>query len=217
MFAIFAKRGVTIALLLAIVAGFIGLSIASFTNQELINYSAENKLIESLSAAFLILAAVFGAAMAFSKYQGQGWSYFAFLMAVGAAREMDGHKAWTTMSIFKSRFYVSPEVPFYEKVIGFMVIIALLYCIYQVAKKLKAGLCDFWQGRGYAVSLFTGLGFFALAKTLDAFFRLFPWLQGGSLEEYTTYMRYSEESLEMFGAFLLLMVPVLYMRKRRKR
>jgi hypothetical protein len=42
-------------------------------------------------------------------------------------RELDFNERFTTMSIFKSKFFISKDVPLIEKAIGAMVILFLLY------------------------------------------------------------------------------------------
>ena len=62
----------------------------------------------------------------------------ATLSFVFAAREADLHKAYTVMSIEKIKFYLSPDVPVMQKLIGGLVFLAVVALIVYLAR-----LC--WQ------------------------------------------------------------------------
>ena len=67
------------------------------------------------------------AGLAFIKHRVNLRFVLALGMSLAAMRELDWHKAWTTDSVLKSRFYLSDVTPIYEKVIGGGVILLLLY------------------------------------------------------------------------------------------
>lgn len=60
-----------------------------------------------------------------------------------AFRELDFHKKFTTMGIFKSKFYLSPQVPVVEKFFASMVLLLLLLIVYLFVKNHGK---SFWQG-----------------------------------------------------------------------
>ena len=62
-------------------------------------------------------------------------SYFVILIVLFGLREMDLDKAFTTMGIFKSRFYTSPEVPIWEKAVGGVFILLLLWILYSLVRR----------------------------------------------------------------------------------
>jgi hypothetical protein len=59
-------------------------------------------------------------------------------------RELDFHERFTTMGIFKSKFFMSEDVPLIEKFVGAMIILLLLYVsislLYRYSKDFLVGL-----------------------------------------------------------------------------
>jgi hypothetical protein len=53
--------------------------------------------------------------------------YFILLFIMSGFREQDFHKRFTTMGILKIKFFISPNVPLTEKLIGFLIVL-LFYC-----------------------------------------------------------------------------------------
>jgi hypothetical protein len=101
--------GITLFTLLLISVLLVGVLLAAVPSAMQEQLAREGALIEGTSAALLLIAAGVAAYIAF-RDASPGWGSFAFLMIAGFLREIDAHKAWTTMSIFKTRFYLSPEV-----------------------------------------------------------------------------------------------------------
>lgn len=60
----------------------------------------------------------------------------AVLSLVFAAREADLHKRFTVMSLTKIKFYLSPDVPVLQKIIGGIVFIAVTIALIYLAKRL---------------------------------------------------------------------------------
>ena len=54
------------------------------------------------------------------------------LVTLFGCRELDFDKAFTTIGILKSRFFVSPDVPLGEKLAGFIVISILIWSVYKI-------------------------------------------------------------------------------------
>ena len=61
--------------------------------------------------------------------------YFVVLVTLFGCRELDFDKAFTTIGILKSRFFVSPDVPLGEKLAGFIVIAILIWSVYKILSK----------------------------------------------------------------------------------
>ena len=91
----------------------------------------EGGLIESLSALgyFLCIA-----------YMGYKWGlpgikkyhYFIILFSLFGFRELDFDKKFTTMGIFKSKFYVSEGIPLVEKIFGLLILLILIYALAKI-------------------------------------------------------------------------------------
>lgn len=60
----------------------------------------------------------------------------AVLSFVFAAREADWHKHFTVMSLTKIKFYLSPDVPVMQKILGGIVFIAVTVALVYLAKRL---------------------------------------------------------------------------------
>ncbi len=60
------------------------------------------------------------------------YHYIFLLIIFFMLRELDFDKKFTTMGIFKSRFFISNTVPLAEKIVGAMVLLLLLYVIFMI-------------------------------------------------------------------------------------
>ena len=98
--------------------------------------------------------------------------YFVVLTLLFGFRELDFDKAFTTMGILKSRFYLSTDVPLQEKVIGLLVIALIFWTVFQL---LRNHFVEFLQGlkQRAPVALGVALIFFLLAfsKSIDGLAR----------------------------------------------
>lgn len=128
---------------------------------------AEGGIIETASAAgyFITAAWLFyrGGLQFVLKY-----SYFVILIVLFGLREMDLDKAFTTMGIFKSRFYISPEVPLWEKAVGGFFILLLLWILYAlVSKHLMQLLRGLRKLSVESVGAVLTIGLLVFAKGID--------------------------------------------------
>lgn len=204
------KFSVFLFICLLFLGGVLWLFIPASTALQL---NSEDGFIEVSAASFLFLAAL-SSLYLFLKNRLYGWGVYSFFMFAAFARELDWHKDFTSMSVFKSRFYLSPDVPITEKFIGGIVICALLIATFFVGQKVKL----FWRlflDKSLTVTLgFTAGILILLGKILDGFFRYFP-----ALKEfrpiYGGHLRLFEERLEMIAACLFLLVPLIAWRAGR--
>lgn len=94
---------------------------------------SESGPIEQASALGYFLCALYmllhGGGEFLKKY-----SYLIVLVTLFGFRELDFDKRFTTMGILKSRFYLSPDVGLFEKVIGALIIALLLWAIVKTVK-----------------------------------------------------------------------------------
>lgn len=174
--------------------------------------SQEGRWIENMSVIFLFQAVALGIYAA-RKSGDKGWYLYSYLALAAAWRELGGHKAFTSDSILKSRFYVTPEFPLWEKLLGAAFILSLLYCIVQLLRKFIPSLKALWQGVVHVQAIYACLGLYTVAKVLDGFFRRFPSLSH-LRDDYGSMMLYAEESMEMFGAFFLMYAAFYYVLHR---
>jgi len=164
----------------------------------------ENGPVEILSAAGYFLFCIFIIHFNYIGAIKTGLTpgFFMFLLGL---RELDFHVRFTTMGIFKTKFFVSPQVPFSEKIIVTLFILSLIvYGVMYLRRTLPGLKKDLLGGRPYAFSIIAAVGCIFVSKLLDGnskiFEVIFPMIENPSLLSRTM-----EECLEMF-------IPVFFIR-----
>lgn len=195
-------------------AVFLLISFAILTPSQAAAVAQEGEPIERMGDIFLALATLFGLYMIFVKKEFT-WRFYPVFMFFALLRELGFHNSYTTMSVFKSRFYVSPDVPFYEKIIGAAVVFILLYSVFRISKYFIPTVIKAFKGETYALLVYTAMGMSGLAKFLDGFFRKFPSFRVHA-ETIGGYMVYAEESLETISYLLFLLAPMAYLRYKKR-
>ncbi len=98
------------------------------------DFLSEEGVVESASALGYFLCAaiiVYKGKLAYLKK----YHYIFLLIIFFMLRELDFDKKFTTMGIFKSRFYISNTVPLVEKLVGAMVVLLFLYVIFMIIRR----------------------------------------------------------------------------------
>jgi len=171
----------------------------------------EYGLIENLTAFSFAIASFF-ALIIFIKEKTLIWAVFSYLMSMAFMRELDLHKHWTTDSILKSRFYLNPETPMIEKVIGLFFILTLLLCIFFLLKSIPQFIQNIRQKQKPVFLVLSAFGLIATSKFFDAMARIIP-----SLKEFHTQnsllLKMTEESLELVAADLFIFICILKISK----
>ncbi|MDF7800231.1 hypothetical protein P4C99_12200 [Pontiellaceae bacterium B1224] len=99
------------------------------------------------------------------------WSMFVMTLLLGL-RELDCDKRFTTMGIFKSRFYSSSEVPISEKLIGIVITAGILVTLFFLIKNhFKPFLARLKRLEGPSLSFFFSGGLLVFAKSIDGLSR----------------------------------------------
>jgi len=128
---------------------------------------------------------------------------FALLLAL---REMDFHARFTTMGMFKIKFYLSPEVPFEQKIIVVLFDIAVIsYGIVYLKKATPAFLRALSARKVYSFSIILGLVCMVASKLIDGNSEVFEFLLGMEAGDLGIYSSIMEECLELF-------IPVFFIR-----
>jgi len=136
-----------------------------------------------------------------------------FVLLLGL-RELDFHARFTTMGMFKSRFFISPEVPLVEKILVTGFILGLLgYAFYYLRERMVAFKADLAAGSPYAFSIAAAVGCILLSKALDGNSEIFEYLLP-MIDESSQLPRTAEECLELFIPVFLLRALVQYAEKR---
>jgi hypothetical protein len=94
--------------------------------------------------------------------------YFVAIPIAMCLRELDFHAHFTTYNITKTTFYISPDVPLLEKLIGVTVVVALGVAFYLL---LRDGFRSFAhglrRGEATAVAIAAAIGCTVLSKIID--------------------------------------------------
>ena len=146
-----------------------------------------------------------------------GWSYikkynyFFILIILFGLRELDFDKRFTTMGIFKSKFYVSSSVPMIEKFMGLLVIAVLLYIVVSIVKNHSKG---FFSKIKQLSSIHVGalITFLTIvfSKTIDGIARKLGYLNIIMDEQTAERFEVVEEVLELGIPLLILATLLIY-------
>ena len=199
-------------LILCGLGGFLCYAFIDFSPSEWQALSDETSLLET-GVVFVFLIAALFLAIRFIGTKGKMDFIFMMLMMMAAAREMSWHKEWTSDSILKSRFYLSPETPILEKIIGASVLLFLIYATFQLIKRVPIFITDLWRFHAESIGIAMAIGLLVIAKAIDSKDRL-PYV-GDALSGYDgMYLRLIEESFEMASALFFVVVAVMMVKRR---
>ncbi len=129
-------------------------------------YVSESGPIQALSAAgyltvVVMLARELGIALLVRH------SYLAILPLAMCARELDFHVMFTTLSMTKTSFYVSPEVPVIEKIIAVSLIGVLVWSVIGLFRNAPALLADLRAGKAHAIAFVAAIALVPASEALD--------------------------------------------------
>ena len=177
------------------------------------NLLDENGIIEIASALGYFLCA------AYILYKGKvcyliKYHYFFMLVILFGLRELDFDKRFTTMGILKSRFYLSPEVPLTEKLVGFLVIGLLIYIVFSIIKNhFKPFIKNIRDNLTLSFSIMASIALLIVSKTLDGFSRKMGDLGVTISQEVSSSISAAEEFLELgIPIFMLLSFHIFFKR-----
>ena len=175
----------------------------------------EGGIIESLSAIGYFVAVLLillkGKWAYVKKYH-----YFFMLIIMFGLRELDFHKKFTTMGMFKSKFYLSSDVPIIEKLIGLLVVLLILYIIITIfrnhSKDLWNKIKTFSPVHIGVVVTFLVLFF---AKAIDGLSRKLGQLNITIEQQTSTNFEVIEEVLELGIPLLIMATLIIYFSKEK--
>lgn len=130
--------------------------------------------IEAGSAWLYLAVAVVAGGLAAWRARRPGRTFVAPLLLAAcvltlAARENDWHNRWTTQCVLKTRFYVSPDVPLFEKVAAACVLAAVGVLVVLTARTLAGPtLAALRAGRAEARLACVGVALLPVSKMLDS-------------------------------------------------
>ncbi len=154
-----------LGLLLAIVVLSVIVSHQDLETQRAI--LSEQGIIERLSAAGYVLAAVLLGARIVRMQQPRRWPLVIVLLAM-AGRELDMDKLPFTKGLLKSRQYIGPDVPMGEKLISAALLIGLLLVVFLCLRRYgRAFLGGLMKGSAPAWYVVTGVFLIVATKSID--------------------------------------------------
>ncbi len=137
-----------------------------------LGYIREGGVVELLSAAGYFIGASILVYFSLKKEIASSYST-GFLVLLLGLRELDFHDRFTTMGIFKTKFYVSPIVPIGEKIFITILVLCLLGFIFWYLKKHGSSfISQLKKGTAHVVLTLCGIGSMFLSKFLDSYSEL---------------------------------------------
>lgn len=204
-------KGIYAILAVTLLIGGITLFLPPATQDMVIK---EDGPIEMLTAIGFIIAAAWLFKEGFQRQLKHGFSSGFIALFLGL-RELDFHTRFTTMGIFKTRFYISDQVPTMEKTIVSIIVIVMLVALIFYSKKY---LPVFWAGlknsSRWAISIALAIGLAVFSKTLDRNSDLI--MDGVALissVDLTQFLRVAEETSEL-AIPLFLILAIFYSRQK---
>lgn len=164
----------------------------------------ESGPIETLSAGGYFLFCLFIFYFNFAGLIRTSIAPGVFILLLGL-RELDFHARFTTMGMFKSRFFISPEVPVVEKtIVSLFIITLLLYAIIYFRRTWPEFKQAIRARRPWAISVLCAVGCVVLSKLLDGNSALFEIFQA-LVADTKILAKTTEECLELF-------IPLFFLR-----
>lgn len=160
------KRGIYAVLVLVCTVELVVL----FLPPDLIGQAIrEDGPIETGTAGGFLFAACW---LCIEKYRGRlhhGF-YSGMIVLALALREADFHDRFTTMGIFKTRFYVSSEVPFSEKIIVSVIVLSLFAAVLLYIKTYGPQFMQALRRKDIsAICVAIALALAGISKILDSY------------------------------------------------
>lgn len=147
-------------------------------------------------------ATVFGyfVCAAFIIYKGKVayLKHFFLLIIFFMLRELDFNKRFTTMGIFKIKFFISDGVPLFEKIVGAMVILLLLYVSISILyRHSKNFFMELKEGSVISFGALLTITLLVVSKSVDGLSRKLNGLGIEVSERMSMYTKVFEEILEI--------------------
>lgn len=175
----------------------------------------ENGPVESLTVYFYFVFCVFFVYFRLIKVSSVRIITCLIIFFLGL-RELDYHEKFTTMGIFKSRYYISPEVPADEKTVVTIIVLTLIVILGRyIFVSFNHFKMQFKARESHAVLIACAIMAGIVSKIIDSNSELLTFIviKGRSVEVSS---RVFEECLELMIPLLFLFSLVEYCRSRVK-
>lgn len=175
----------------------------------------EDRVVELASAAGYVVCALLLLGLGGWAFSLRNWNLILLLLAL-CSRELDFDKKFTTDGIFKSAFYVSPDVPMVEKLAAVAVILLLGWAVVKFAvEHLDSVAKALLALHPAAIGGVLALVCMAVSKTFDGSVRK---LASWGIEipgEWGHWLTLTEEILELGISVFFIIAAIAYFGTRR--
>ena len=169
----------------------------------------ENGPVEMLSAVGLLAAAFWLFCRVGRDASGQPISAGILVLLLGL-RELDFHARFTTMGVFKTKYYISPAVPAGEKaIVSFIMICILIIAVRYLTHNFGRFVLALRQRQPAALAILAAIGYGLLGKGLDSFSTPLEPIIALFSSNPKLFLRTAEECVE-FGAPICILLALYY-------
>ncbi len=142
--------------------------------------------------------------------------YFILLFIMSGFRELDFHKRFTTMGILKIKFFTSPDVPFTEKLVGFLIVLLLLHILISIYRNHFRQFIEGLKNHStIPIGVFIVLLLLGVSKSLDGISRKLGSFNIEIGSQIAIHLAALEEVLELGIPMFLLLIYYEYFDKRK--
>ena len=143
--------------------------------------------------------------------------YYIFLLIIFfMLREMDFDTKFTTTGIFKLRFFTSATVPLFEKIIGVILVILLLYILFTlIHRHFKDFLLNLKKRNTIGMGVLSTCGLLALSQSLDGLDRKLKGLGIAISHQTSLHANAMEEIAELGIPIMMFLTLSAYFRKKK--
>ena len=146
----------------------------------------------------------------------QKYYYFILLFIMSGFRELDFHKRFTTMGILKIKFFTSSNVPFTEKLVGFLIVLLLLHVLISIYKNHFRQFIEALKNySSISIGVFIVLLLLGISKTLDGISRKLGSFEIEIGSQIAIHLAALEEVLELGIPMFLLLIYYAYFDKHK--
>lgn len=144
--------------------------------------------------------------------------YFILLIIMCGFRELDFHKRFTTMGILKIKFFISPSVPFTEKLVGFLIVLLLLHVLISIYRYHFRQFIEGLKNHStISIGVFIIMILLGVSKTLDGISRKMGSFEIEIESQIAIHLAALEEVLELGIPMFLLLIYYAYFDKYKSK
>ena len=203
---------------LGVVSGIYGF----VAEDDILQQTVDGKLIDIVAkCGYLLLLVVLFMFADDYKDKMRSWGLYIFFTLICFLREsgIQHHLSATDTTPFKSRFFLNPENPLYEKVIYGIILLLILFGVLYLARKYAKHLIrSFLKFDTVAWSIATLCTTGIASKVIDRFPANYHDINGGRLSENVyIFLQVLEETGEMFLPYLAMLALWQYHLSVKKR